>query len=614
MDKKSSRVIIGISVAYLITAFLYIIFAIQPALYFHHVQPPFLFSSDFLGHYFEYPGGFSELIANLFMQSFYVKYLGPLVFFSIALAIMWLIYTIMNVIYKSRMNMVWALAPLTFTIVLANNYDFPFSIMISIGIVLLFLLLLAKKSKSLLSCLICYLVGACIIYYLCGSGYMLLFSTGALVFAYRLKLWAGLSITGFIMAFALSFPPVAHNFMFPIPLYDQYFYFFAQKPYFMDYEPSCIFYIYLLSFPVLLIIASIMAKFQKNNDTLKQNDGSSMLKMIISCIVILLLALYGHLATYKADEKCQVESDYYCYNNNAEKTREASDNLQKYDFNVNLNYNLVMSKVDRLTDSFFGFFQKEGSNILHPDYEFPERKLFIATDFYYHLGYMSEARHCAYESLVFYPYSLRTLQILVKIHLITREYKAAERCLKILNKGLLDRNFVRKYTPYINDTSLTNTDKEIVEKRSFIPAEHELSPFIIRRFQELLEANNNNKSAYEHLMLNYLLDSQLESFIKLYKEAGRFFKKPVEIYEEALLMYGEQNNIPVTSQYKISPAVIARFNDFEKTLKQCEGKEKLALEVLYPKYGKSYMYYLQFIYPHVLKKEITEEDDNKPSI
>jgi hypothetical protein len=614
MDKKSSMVILGISTLYLIIAFLYIIFAVQPALYFHHVQPPFLLSTDFLSHYFEYPGGFSELAANFFMQSFFIKYLGPVVFFSIALAIMWLIYAIMNSIYSSKLNIIWALAPFTFNVVLANNYDFPFSITISIVIVLLLLLLLAKIGKGFISHLVGYLIGAIIIYYLCGSGYMLLFSICAPFFTVNLKMWARLTVIGFILTFALLFPLVVYNFIFATPSAYKYFYFFAHKLNFMAYKQSGMFFTTLLSVPFLLAITSIVAKFKQYRNILKQHVKSLKLKIALSYVVIFFVAFYSHQATYQADEKKIVESDYYCYNNDVENTREASATIEKYDFSVNLNYNLVMSKVGRLTDSFFGFFQKEGTNILHPDYESPERRLFIAADFYYNLGYMSEARHCAYESLVFYPYSLRALQILVKIHLITREYNAAERCLKILNKGLLDRYFVRKYTSYINDTSLTNTDKEIVEKRSFIPAEHELSPFIIRRFQELLETNHNNKCAYEHLMLYYLLDSQLENFMKLYKDAGKYFNKPVEIYEEAILMYGDQNNIPVQSLYKIRPATVARFNDFKRTLKLYEGKEKLAREVLYPQYGKSYMYYLQLIYPHVLKTEILEEDDKKPSI
>jgi hypothetical protein len=156
----------------------------------------------------------------------------------------------------------------------------------------------------------------------------------------------------------------------------------------------------------------------------------------------------------------------------------------------------------------------------------------------------------------------------------------------------------------------TNNNIEIIEKRSFIPAERELNPLIHRRFQELLEANSKNKSAYEYLMLYYLLDSQLESFMELYKDAGKYFNKPALIYEEAILMYGAMTKTPVISQYNISPATVSRFNDFTQTLKQYAGNERLARNFLYREYGKSYMYYLQFLYPRIIKSEIIGEDDS----
>ncbi|MBL7111945.1 MAG: hypothetical protein ISS19_08395 [Bacteroidales bacterium] len=614
MDKKSSMVLFGILPAvYLILAFIYIIFIVQPTLYFHHVQPPFILSPDVLGPYFEYPGGLSELAANFFMQSFYYKYSGPIVLFGIAFAIMWLIYALMNVIYKNKLNIIWALAPLTFTIVLVNNYNLPFSIIISTVVVLLFLLLLAKKSKSLIGNLIFYTAGAVIIYYFSGSGYMLLFSVVALFFSTNIKGWRSLIIMVYILGFTSLFPLLAAGSIFPIPVDHRYFYFFPPKPYFMAYEPSCIIYIYLLSVPVLLAMAGIMAKFHKSNINLEQNVP---LKIItaLAYVAIGFLAFISHQATYRGDGKKTVASDYYCYINNAGKTVRAATSMKDYNFAANLNYNLAMSKAGTLSDDFFGFFQVAGTDALHPDVEFSSEMSFIATDFYYNLGYISEARHWAYESLVFYPYSPRALQILVKIHLITREYEAAERCLNILSKGLIDRNLVNEYSAYIQDTALINTNQEIVEKRSFIPAEKELSPFIYQRFQELLEANNENKLAYEYLMLYYLLDSQLDRFMELYKDAGNYFNKPVDIYEEAILMYGEMYKIPVKSEYNISPAAIARFNDFNHILKQYEGNEKSARNFLYGEMGKSYMYYLRFVYPRIVKPEIINKNDEETSM
>ena len=598
---------------YLVMAFLYIIFIVNPVFCFHHVQPPFILSPDFFEPYIKYPGGLSELLANLFMQSFYYKFLGPVVLFGVAFSLMWLVFKLMNCIYKRMLNVFWALIPLGFAVVLTNNYNFPFSITISMVVVLLPVLLLAKKGKSLISKLVCYTSGAVFVYYFTGSGYMLLYSILALFFSINMKEWRSLIIIAYILGFTFVIPLLASGSVFAIPVDNKYLYFFPPKLYFMAYEPSSLFYIFLLSVPVLLAIAVIMARFQTGKISLKKSVPTRIVGLS-AFVTILLIAFFSHKATFNSDAKKIVATDYYCYVNHADKTARAATSLKDYSFAANLNYNLAMSKTGALNDRFFDFFQIAGTDALHPDVAFSSEMLFIAADFYYDLGYISEARHCAYESLVNYPYSPRALQNLVKIHLITGEYKAAERCLNILSKGLIDRNLVNDYSPYIKDTALIRTHEEIMEKRSFIPAEKELSPFIDQRFQELLEANDKNKRAYEYLMLYYLLDSQLDRFMELYKDAGEYFQKPVDIYEEAILMFGEMNQIPVKSQYQISPPTQARFNEFSRTVKQYEGNTKLARNNLYVTMGKSYMYYLRFIYPRIVKPEIVKESDEEPSI
>ncbi len=78
-----------LTAGFIISAFLYIIFIIQPELIFHHSQPPFIISSVYFNPFLKYPGGTAELLANLFLQSFYYKFPGSFVFLLIALFIGW---------------------------------------------------------------------------------------------------------------------------------------------------------------------------------------------------------------------------------------------------------------------------------------------------------------------------------------------------------------------------------------------------------------------------------------------------------------------------------------------------------------------------------------------
>ncbi|MFH0757599.1 MAG: DUF6057 family protein [Bacteroidota bacterium] len=614
MDQKVSKIVFGILPGvYLVFAFLYIIIITKPVFYFHHVQAPFVFDTGYLKGFFACPGGVSELLANFFMQSFHYKIVGPVIFMGIVLANMWLIHRLMNTIYSHEVNVVWAMAPLGFAVVLTNNYNFPFSVIISMVLVLIMLLLLAKKGNSPTSRLICYTAGALTIYYVSGSGYMMLFSTTALFLSIKLKDWRSLIVAIYIACFAFLIPLWGAGSVFPIPADQKYLFFFHTRLYFMAYEPSLIFYLYLGSVLVLPGIVLLMSGNQ-NNRTRPDQRGPLKMYTAVAYVSVIALTMSGHFITYRSDARKTVASDYYCFINNAGKSARAAKSLKDYNFAANLNYNLAISKAGLLTDDFFKFFQISGTDALQPDVEFASEMSFIATDFYYNLGYISEARHWAYETLVFYPYSPRILQMLVKIHLVTHEYKAAERCLNILSKTLIDRKFTAEYRRYTADTTLISNHKEIMEKRSFVPAEKELSPFIDQRLQELLEANHENKRAYEFLMIYYLLDVQLEKFMVLYEDAGNYFDKTVAIFEEAVLMYGEKYQIPVKSLYNITPVTLARYNDFNEVLQQHEGNKKLARNFLYWEMGDSYLYYLHFLYPRIVKPEIVTDENGEPTI
>lgn len=594
-------------------AFKYVFDTVEPKLIFHHIQPAFLVSSDFVKSFLSYPGGIAELVSAFIMQAFYYRYLGTIVFFVVAVVFYVLVFFLLNEIHKNKLNLIFSFVPFLLSIVMANNYNFPFSITISIVFVLLFLLLLLKIGKGLFSYLSAYILGALLIYYFAGSGYLMLFSLASIFLFHHNKWQFRIYVSIFIAVFAFAISWFAVHSIFALPLDYTYFYFFTPRLYFIAFKPETVFYILILSVPILIILYKLIIHFNKNQNFL-QNAKYQTIPSILGYSVIAGLVFYCHQITFNPDEKKIIEADYYSYHNNAGKTEIAATTLKNYSFEANLNYNLVISKTGNLPDKFFNFFQISGTSSLFPDNRFQSEMSFIAADYYYNLGFISEARHWAYESLVNFPHSIRALQLLVKIHLILHEYSAAERCLNILNKGIIDKRFVLEFTPLIMDTTLVNSNKEITEKRSFIPAERELSTTIKQRLQELMEANNTNKNAYEHLMLYYLLDADLESFMNLYADAEKFYEKPVRIFEEAVLMYGVVNNIQVESEYNITAESVKKFNDFKQKLMKYKGDTRLAMNELYPEFGSTYIFYLQLIYPRILKPENLMEDDELPAI
>ena len=616
MNKTLAKVVFSfLPAVFVLIGYLYILIDIQPELIFHHNQPAFIVSSVFTSPFLKYPGGLATLTSNLISQSFYFKVFGAGVFLALAVATGWLTFLIINSINNSKLNRFWAFLPAICTLTLANDYNFPFAVIVSIAFLLLILLVLQKRGNNFISSILIYTSGATVVYWFAGSGYFLLFSVSALFVSHTQKQSEKIVYLLYILAFAFLFPLLVSNYLIALTLKDQFFYFFAQKAWFMRYYTSSVFYILLLLVPILPASAQA-AKFLQSNrkKTGPQKSDFLFIKTSLIVLFLILFSVFGHYSNHNHDAKKIVQADYYCYKNDTVNTAKTATSTYKYDFSANLNYNLVMSKNDKLTDNFFGFMQIKGNEALHPDIDFASELSFISSDFYYNLGFISEARHWAYESLVYYPYSLRAMQNLVKIHLILGEYKAAEKMLKTLKKGLPDRKFVHKYMPYINDTTLIRSNSELMEKRSLMPAERELNHTIEGRFKELLEANINNKKAYESLMLYYLADARLENFAELFKDAGNYFEKIPPVYEEGLLMYTDRTGKTLPSEIKISAETQQRYNNFMQQLEKNKGKTRLARNSLYPEFGNTFIYFLKFVYPNIIETEIIGNEDDYPAI
>ncbi len=596
----------------LAVSFFYILFVVQPFLYAHQVQAPFLFTGSFIKSFLQFPGEPAEYAANFIMQFFYNPVSGAFAFALLSGVRFLLVLILLKSISKSILTPFIALIPFIFSIAVANNYNLPYSIEISVLLIFAALLAIFRLAKNIFSLLLIYIFTALSIYYLSGSGYFLLFSLAAAILPFKLKTAERVFFILFLAAFAIVFPWFAAHFIFALPPKQQYFYFFPPKAFFMDYKPSVILVAYLLSIPVLIVISSIQkfTEIKRSNKKPKQTTIST----VFGLILIAGLAIFSHYFSFQPDEQKKVAADYYCYTNNPEKTAANAKTLKEYNFKANVNYNLVMSKTGQLPEKAFDFLQITGSEAIHPDVEFQAEMSFVAADFYYNLGFITEARHWAYETLVFFPYNRRTMQLLVKIHLVTGEYTAARQYLDLLKSGFGPKKFIHEFESVVNDSTLFHNYTELVEKRSFIPAEDELSPSIEERLIQLLAANPQNKNAFEFLMLFYLLESDAEKFIELYKSAGQYFEKTPAVYEEALLTFGKLYEIPIDSQFAISTETKARFEEFIKIREQHSNSTRTARNVLYKDFGSSYFYYREFVYPNVIKPDIIDDDSDYPAI
>jgi hypothetical protein len=219
-----------------------------------------------------------------------------------------------------------------------------------------------------------------------------------------------------------------------------------------------------------------------------------------------------------------------------------------------------------------------------------------------------EAKYWALESLKKYPYSNRVLQKLVKIELITGNFNEAAKYLNILDHEFRTNDFVKRYQPYLKDTNLLISDRELMQKRSFVPAFTEVPETPLLRFQGLLEANPGNKTAFECMMLYYMLSGNLEKFAENYYLVKNYFNHPVNVYEQAILMYGATNNISVADDYNIADININRFKQFVDELKKRGENERIAMNELYADFGQTYYYFYYFLLPQIAIPDYAKEE------
>ena len=79
-------------------------------------------------------------------------------------------------------------------------------------------------------------------------------------------------------------------------------------------------------------------------------------------------------------------------------------------------------------------------------------------------------------------------------------------------------------------------------------------------------------------------------------------------------MYGEKTGTEVISRYNLSQPVIGRYHDFMAGVAGAGGSVRKARDLLFKEYGNSYMYYLKFIYPRIIKPEIIPGSDEEQPI
>jgi hypothetical protein len=585
--------------------FFYYLLVFDSYLYYHNHQPIFLFDKTFLKEFLSYPGGPSELITQFFLQFFYFNLLGAFFLSAISLSIFVIIYMIIKKIGDFKYSLILSFLPLSFLLIVQNNYNYQLMITFKYLFALIFFLVYVKIPERYK---VFFIVLSCLIYYILGGWiylfYVVLCVLHELFFFKHPRKYIYAVLNSLVY---LIYPYIAVRYLSMIYFKDAYLYIMPDRLYGwpFNFKPNLYFYLLFISPPVLLITLSdylkdTKAEIKKRKVKKRKSLLSETYHPLIQSIFIILAAVLMLTFSFDRRDKKKIQIDYFAEQGRWNELLNLALKTEEYDLLVNFNVNRALYHTGQLLDYLFGYPQMMGTDGLFLE-NIPRYAAIPATDLYFDLGHIRAAEVIAYEGQTNFVYHPRMLKMIVMTNIIDEKYVVAKKFLDLLNKSILHKKWVKHYRNYLFNESLIKSDSLIQLKRKLMPK----SDFFIaisdradKNLIELLKENENNKMAFEYLMAYYLLEFWLDDLLEhlgQFKELG-YGRYPHYIEEALLSIELVEPSKKVKLDYSISQQTIERFKQFNSILSSF-GNEERAKEALQIGFYHTYWYYLFYIKP-----------------
>jgi len=213
---------------------------------------------------------------------------------------------------------------------------------------------------------------------------------------------------------------------------------------------------------------------------------------------------------------------------------------------------------------------------------------------YLDLGYVLMTLHYATEAIELYGERPLLLRQLAMMNLALGNVTTAKIYLHSLEKVPFHSGWARDYLNRVNADPELTSDVEVSRLRSLMPKkDYVLRLPVEQSLLLLLDANRQNRMAFEYLMTYYLLAKNLPGFVKHLPLADHLdvFKVP-RLWEEAIVLaaqtMGEQANL---KNHPLDAAAQRQLEAMLQSLAKYQGDQQLARRKLQQDYGQSYFYY-----------------------
>ncbi len=353
-------------------------------------------------------------------------------------------------------------------------------------------------------------------------------------------------------------------------------------------------YAILLYFPLLIVFAGFRSIFSKKEFMSEWNWKTVPAGIILICG----LSFYVFRYVYDVKTEMLLKIDHFVQKGDWKKVLESSFAYPGTNQLVLYYGNMAMYKTGQMGDKMFHLPQM-GIHGLWLEWKRNETTPFMGGELYYQLGYMSEAYRWAFEAMEAMGGNPRSLKRLVITSMVTGDTSLARHYINILDETLFYRKWAHHYENLLNKPELLIRDKEIMEKRhlnlhSDIFADVNSQDIGLL---QLLNDHPDNRMAFEYYMAQTLLDKNIDKFISQIgrlRELG-YSRLPVH-YEEAMLVYMTHSDKDIVPEgYSLSRETIGRLSGYVDIINTYGDNRKKASRMLFPKYGGTYWFYLNFI-------------------
>jgi len=230
----------------------------------------------------------------------------------------------------------------------------------------------------------------------------------------------------------------------------------------------------------------------------------------------------------------------------------------------------------------------EESLLIHSSRDYIDRSMY----YYYTVGFINEAHHRAYESMVINGYRPENLKMLIKTDLINGNYRSAQRHIGILKKSLHYRRWAEKYESMLHQPAMVLADPELGAKAKLAPRkDFFFSQNEVLNIDLMLMSNPDNKIAFEYKLARLLLEKDFKSAVHQVKKMRNmdYSSLPRHIEEAILLFINQDYELPYLGEFEPGPEQSKSFDQYVAAKK--DHKERRDIENAW---GSTYWYYHDF--------------------